>query len=230
MGLSTAIVPLEFLLVSSDHSTLKDVTAAVSNVGVNLGCTTTPQGARDYIGRHKVDGLILDLEVGTALDVINSVRGGNANRRAFIFACVANKTDSAAALKGGANALLERPLTQASISSGIRAFKGIIVCERRHYFRHAVMVPVVLLAGDAKHRAIMENISEGGMAVRLPRTLATSTHVDFSFELPFGPRIPGTGRVAWSNREGLMGVEFLVMDPGARKILLSWLRDRMPSA
>lgn len=229
MGMSTASVPLEFLLVSGDHSNLNTVKTGLGSIGANLGCTTA-QEARDYVDHHKVDGIILDLEVGRAVDFITSVRFGAANRRAFIFACVGGNTESAAALKGGANALLRKPVTPESIASGVKAFKGIIVCERRRSFRHPVTLPVHLTTPAANHRALMENISEGGMAVRLPKSLDTSSLVDFSFELPFAARITGSGKVVWANREGLMGVEFFGLQQIARKALLAWLRDRAPSA
>src|SRR5712692_6698596 len=63
---------------------------------------------------------------------------------------------------------------------------------------------------DQSHwaRATMLNISETGMVVRAATRLACASLVDFSFELPSGPRISGKGEIAWANGEGGMGIGF----------------------
>lgn len=225
MDKSADAVPLEFLLVSSDHKTLKIVQTAINQLRANLGCTTTTDAARNYLGSHKVDGVILDIADDSALDLIAAIRHGT-NHRAFIFACVGEKASTTEGLKIGANVVLRKPLSQEAILSNIRTFKGIILAERRRFFRHTVTLPISLVVDNNESGGMVEDISEAGMAIRLSRSLAVATAVGFSFNLPFGPRIQGHAKVAWSNRDGLTGLEYLFMEDEGKQKLQSWLSSR----
>ena len=112
--LSTA---LEFLLVTAEYTILKTVTAGLKQFKANIGCMTTMDAARDYVGRRKVDGIFLDLQVESALDLITAIREGTSNRFAVIFACVGDRLESKAALRAGANVSLQKPLVLENISS-----------------------------------------------------------------------------------------------------------------
>jgi len=225
MPVASTPLTLEFLLVSNDHSTLKTVKTALDGVGSNFSCSTTVEAARFHASRHRLDGVILDLNVNSAVELIASIRQGGANRRAFIFVCV--EGDAApAALKGGANVLLHKPLSPEMIAANVRTFKNIMACERRRYFRHHVTIPITLAADKVNQSAMIDNLSEGGIAILLRSPFERSKLVDFSFELPFGPRISGRAQVMWTNSEGVMGVEFRLLHGKSREQLSSWLSKR----
>src|SRR5216117_2679378 len=114
MPADTSAVTLEFLLVSSESSTQNAVHTALKDVGGAVECTTSPEAARDYVKSHKIDSVILDVDIKSALDVISHMRQSK-NARAFAFVCVNNDAESAVALKCGANALLTKPLSAEAI-------------------------------------------------------------------------------------------------------------------
>ncbi len=225
MPVASAPLTLEFLLVSNDHSTLKTVKTALDGVGSNFNCSTTVEAARFHVSRHRLDGIILDVNVTSAVDLISTIRQGGANRRAFIFVCVEGTT-APAALKGGANVLLHKPLTAETLASNVRTFKNIMACERRRYFRHHVTIPISLTAQKITQSAMIDNLSEGGIAILLRNPFERSSLIDFSFELPFGPRITGRSQVMWTNSEGVMGVEFRLLHGKSKEHLSSWLTKR----
>ena len=228
MATSTLPTTLEFLFVSTDPTSLQAVKSGATECGASLDCTSTLESARDYVAHHRVDGVILDLEASSTLDMISSIRQIAPNRRAFIFACVDNHSDSVAALRIGANVLLHRPLTTQNIVTNIRTFQVIMACERRRSLRHEVRVPVSLIVDDIKHSATTINLSEGGMAVRLSKVLQCSTFVDFLFQLPAGAYVNGRGRIAWADDSGLAGIQFQELRDKSRENLLSWLVTRTP--
>jgi ActR/RegA family two-component response regulator len=223
MTSSLSSLPLEFLLVSTNYTNLEVVKAGSQQCGVNLDYASTVQSARDHMMRRKVDGVILDLDIGAALELMTSIRQVASNRRAFIFACVGGQLESAAALKAGANALLQKPLDAQTVASNIKSFQVIITCERRRSFRYPATVSVSLMVGGIKHNATTINLSEGGLAVRLPKVLPRSAPVDFLFQLPSGAYISGRGKIAWSNQEGVAGVEFQELREKSRENLVAWL-------
>lgn len=223
---TTTAVALQFLLVSDDHSTLKIVQSALDSLGSNMTCSTSGGAAVVYLSSHRVDGIILDLPLSSALDVIATVRRTGANRRAFVFVCSGPGSETGEALKGGANVILQKPLDPAAVAASVKTFHGIMASERRRYFRHHVTIPVSFVADAVTQRAMMENLSEGGMAVTMRNPLARSSSAEFSFELPFGPRVAGQAQVMWINDAGLMGLEFRLLHGSSREHLMNWLKNK----
>ena len=221
----TTAIALEFLLVSNDSPATGTIRAALEDIGGRAECPPSLDAARDLIGRHKVDGVILDVDIKTALDFIVRMRSSK-NARAFAFVCVNNDAEEAVALKGGATAILTKPLTLKAVSAKIGSFKSIILTERRRYQRFDVTLPVVVTLEDIGYPGIVENISQGGMAVRLPCLLPEASLVEFSFDLESGTTIEGCAQLRWASRDGLVGMEFRVVPPESRDDLMAWLREQ----
>ncbi len=225
MPVETPAVTLEFLLVTSEPLTASAVETALSEVGASVECAPSLNAARDLVSNRKVDGVILDTDIKTALDLIARMRRSK-NARAFAFVCVKNDAEEAVALKGGANALLTKPLSVEAIAAKIGSFKSIIASERRRYRRHDVTLPVVITLADIAYPGIVENISQGGIAVRLPCLLPASSTVEFSFDLETGVSIEGSAQLRWASQDGLSGMEFRVLPPRCKDDLMNWLREQ----
>ncbi|HEY1461833.1 MAG TPA: PilZ domain-containing protein [Terriglobales bacterium] len=222
----TAAVALQFLLVSDDHSTLKKVQAALDALGSTMNFSTSAGAARVYLSSHRVDGIILDIPLTSAAELITSIRQTGTNRRAFVFVCIGEGQMPSQALRGGANVLLQKPLDPDAIAANIKTFQGIMDAERRRYFRFHVTIPVTISLNTHSHRAMMENLSEGGMAVSIRVPLERSALVEFSFELPFGPRVAGQAQVMWVNDKAIVGLEFRLLHDESREHLLNWLKNK----
>lgn len=225
MPVETPAFTLEFLLVTSEPFTVNSVQAALNKVGAALDCAPSAEAARDLIASRKVDGVILDVEIKTALELISRMRRSK-NARAFAFVCVKNDAEEAVAIKGGATALLTKPLDVEAIAAKIGSFKSIIASERRRYRRHDVTLPVVITLAEIAYPGIVENISQGGMAVRMPCLLPASSTVEFSFDLESGTSIEGSAQLRWASQDGLSGMEFRVLPPRSKDDLMNWLRDQ----
>jgi CheY-like chemotaxis protein len=225
MPVETPAVTLEFLVVGSEPLTASAVQSALREVGASVACAPSLNAARDLITSRKVDGVILDVDIKTTLDLIARMRRSK-NARAFAFVCVKNDAEEAVALKGGANALLTKPLCAEAIAAKIGSFKSIIASERRRYRRYDVTLPVVITLADVAYPGIVENISQGGMAVRLPCLLPAASTVEFSFDLESGISIEGSAHLRWASQDGLSGMEFRVLPPRCRDDLMNWLREQ----
>lgn len=223
---STSAVALQFLLVSDNHSTLKTVKSALDGLGSGMTCSTSSGAARVYLSSHRVDGIIIDLSINATVELIAAIRQSGANRRAFVFVCLEAAEASTDALKGGANVLLQKPLDPEAVASSVKTFQGIMESEQRRYFRHHVTIPVTLVSENVTQRAMMDNLSEGGMALSMKNPLERSSMVDFSFELPFGPRVAGHAQVMWKNQAGVMGLEFRLLHDLSHEHLVVWLKNK----
>lgn len=221
---------LDFLVVCDDYPAFRTVTTAVRNINGKLSCAPSPASAKDYIARRKVDGIIVDLRVDGALELIEAVRRGSSNKFSVVFACVTCSSEATQALGAGANFLIHHPLNLAKVDQVFQSAASMMAAEKRRYFRYPLMVPVNLKTTSKETKVTMSNLSEGGMALWCLEPHQLGATVGFSFELPFGGSIQGKGEVAWVSSEGLVGVKFHHLAESAYKHLLAWLNRRMPAA
>jgi DNA-binding response OmpR family regulator len=214
-----------FLMVSEDPVSLQSVESAMSELGSKLHVTGTAEAALEHAARNRFDGVIFDLDLQASAVLIAAIRQKGWNRRVFTFLCAKEGVDMAAVLKVGGNGVLQKPLKADEVAARIHSLRTVIGRERRDYFRHHVTIPVRMTLGPEKRTGMIENLSQGGMAVLVSAAPATSTTVEFSFELPFGPRVDGKAEVVWSNEKG-MGLEFVVLKGRSCDDLAEWLCHR----
>lgn len=217
---------LEFLLVSNDYATLTAVAGGVKKFGGKLGLAPSAEEAREYLGRRRIDGVFVDMQLPGALGLIETVRKGSSNGKAAIFACLADTKESTLTLNAGANFLLRKPLNVDSVALHITIAKDIMLRERRRYFRHPVNTQVILKDAETEQHAKMLNVSEGGMAVRSGKPLKFGSPIEFTFELAFGEEIRGKGLVAWTSSEGMAGILIQTLHGMGRGYLEVWLKGR----
>jgi response regulator RpfG family c-di-GMP phosphodiesterase len=219
---------LEFLLVTSNYQTLNAVTDGLEQLGARFDFSTTAEAARDYLGRRKIDGVFVDLEVPGAQDLILAIRRGMANRHAAIFACLPKHHESAAVVVQGATEVLQQPLTVDGVVSRVSSSLDTMVRERRRYFRHAAHFSAALTVDGTEYRALITNLSEGGMAADLVKPLERLGLVDFAVQLPGGNALAGKGSVAWASESGRAEIMFHFFRGQGEKTLRAWLQEREP--
>jgi CheY-like chemotaxis protein len=218
---------LDFLVVCDDYPALRAITKAVSESSGKVSCAPSPASAQEYIARRKLDGIIVDLRVAGALELIEAVRKGSSNKFSVVFACVTASSEATLALSAGANFVVHHPFTAEKIGQLFRSAASLMAAEKRRYFRYPLVAPVNLKIDAKDSRATMSNLSEGGMSLWSLELQQLGATVGFSFELPFGGQIQGRGEVTWVNTEGLVGIKFHYLADGAYQHLKNWLDRRM---
>lgn len=221
---------LEFLLISNNPQTLSAVAEGLEKIGIRLNFASTAEAGRDFIGRHKLDGIIVDLDVPTSHDLIRAIRQEGSNRGTTVFACLPQHNPSPVVVVPGANVIFPQPLTPENVISLVSACRMAIQAERRRFFRFRVDIPVNLTASGREQRAMMNTLGEGGMAVYSVEPIKRGNMVVFTFELPPGGLVSGKGSVAWANGEGLMGVKFVFLREPGEEVLRNWCQQKQPRA
>ena len=85
--------------------------------------------------------------------------------------------------------------------------------DRRTSARVTLGVPVSYRAGQTISGALTSNIGKGGIGIRTMSPLGSGTAVRVKFRLPTGTaEVEADGRVAWSNRQVGMGIQFERVD------------------
>jgi DNA-binding NarL/FixJ family response regulator len=216
----------EFLVVCGDGSLFRTVAAAIRLVNGRTNCAPSTSPAHNYIKRRKVDGIVIDMGLPGALDLIAQVRRGSSNRSTVVFACMGTSPENQFAIRAGANFVLHRPLLPEKVAHIFAVAAGMMVSEKRRYFRYPLMVPVEMKMKERQVESTISNLSEGGMAIWSLYYHAPGSPVQFAFEIPFGGLIRGTGEVAWTNADGLAGIRFNIMKDYAYTQFSAWIARR----
>lgn len=161
--------------------------------------------------------------------VMEQLRFSRSNRTAVTFALAAGDKAQTPGIKLDSTFVLPRPLSADSINQILRASYGLVVRERRRYFRCPLAVPVFVRARQPEEFLCQTvNISEGGVAIST-RTMpdpALSTAVRFS--LPgHSSQLFSETRVRWSGQEGLVGLEFQSLAAPQKSELQEWLARKL---
>jgi len=220
---------LEFLVVTNDYPTAIAAAAGLKQANATMMLAPSCEEASGYAGRHKFDGVIVDLNLAGSRDLIMDLRQGVSNREVIVFVCLPKDKDASSVLVPGANYLIHHPVTAERVFSHVAAVKNRMTTERRRFFRYPVDLPVFLTANGVQQRAVMTNLSEGGMALRISRAIGHPRTVDFTFELRHGCVVEGRGAVVWANNDSMIGVQFQTVRAGAWEKLKQWLGKQEPT-
>jgi len=217
------------LLVCNDAGTIKQVSASMQQLAmVPEVCADVPV-ALALLNRRKFEAVIVDLQLGgQAKSVLEKVRLSPSNRTAVIFAISDSDAETAGAFKGGSNFVLRRPLSPASIDRSLKVSYGLIVRERRRYFRCPVeIVAAIHSPGMPVVHGRTLNISEGGVAINTSLLLKPGVQVKVEFTLPDREiHFEVESTVCWI-KEGYLGFQFTSLSPQRTSELQEWLSRRL---
>jgi DNA-binding response OmpR family regulator len=231
---TTAIAPSaaigRILFVSNDPVTIQQLTLPMQQLALHPElCAEVPVALR-LLSSQKFEAVIVDLLLGeVAHSILAEVRISDSNRTAVTFTIIEDQLERSEAFKSGSSFVLERPLTDDSITRMLKAAYGLIVRERRRYFRCPLAIPADI------HRANLEdiscqtlNISEGGMAMTVPTPLKPGVLVAVHFQLPRRLyQFAEQAFICWANESGRIGIEFASPRGPWKSELQEWLLERL---
>jgi DNA-binding response OmpR family regulator len=227
---------LQSLLLSRDDDVIRVLRRVLNDLEIEVEVCTLPDKAAEELARRKWDAIIIDCDdCHGALDVLRSVRQMASNKTSTAFAIINGVTSVRLAFEMGANLALEKPITADRALHSFRAVHGMMLAERRRYYRHQVDMAVTLRFEDKDKQHQQEvlataiNLSEGGMAVKLnsaaPDTKAVAT---VHFLLPGTTNwIETSGTIAWMDGEGHAGIRFENPPHAVKELMARWFNQKM---
>lgn len=220
---------LQCLLVTREHELLELVRPALESSGIEVEVRAEAISATEICQRRHLDGFLVDCDdVPGGRELLGFIRGSGSNRMSTILAVVNGVTSIDQALQDGANFVLGKPVAVERFHSYLKVARVFMEREHRRYFRFSVDLPVrVYRDQDDYMEGRMLNLSEGGLALRMPSGKGLEGTVRVGFEVPsLDPlAVEVKGEVVWSDGSGIIGVRFLYMGDEARRNLLSWLEQ-----
>jgi PilZ domain len=218
------------LLVSADPVTIQQFSHALQEFSISPDvCQEVPASIR-LLNRRKFDAVIVDLQLGAAQSraILDEVGLSPSNRTAVTFAISGSDEGATAAFRKRSGFVFERPLSPQSIRSTLKPAYGLILRERRRYFRYPVAIPITILRQSMPEvRCYSVNISEGGMAVSTFVPLSAGEDVRVQFTLPDhkGPFL-AEAKICWW-KTGYLGVRFVSVSPERKSALQDWLSRKL---
>jgi CheY-like chemotaxis protein len=214
---------LEFLVVCRNSPVFQTVAAAIHEIKGRLHCVPGAATARDYAAWRKLDGIVIDMNLPGSLDLLRRLRSRSSNRSSAVFACAGSSSESQQAIGAGANFVLHQPLLPGKMALALTAAADIMMAEKRRHHRFPLMIPVGLKMKEREVESTMSNLSEAGMAIWSLYYRAPGSLIQFAFELPTGSIIRGEGEVAWTNADGLAGIQFRDLPAPSNIHLADWI-------
>ena len=218
------------LLISSDPTTTEQLTESLQQLATSTEVCIDIPSALQKLDRRKFEAIVVDLALGEQTRaVLERVRLSPSNRTTVTFAITGSKEEARMAFEAGSNFVLERPLSNDSISRTLKAAYGLIVRERRRYFRCPVTIPAAIRRNNMEEvHCQAVNISEGGMAITTSVPLKPGAQVGVDFTLPGqATGITAESEICWYTEAGRAGLQFLGLSPQQQSGLQEWLSRRL---
>jgi DNA-binding NarL/FixJ family response regulator len=218
------------LLVLTDDSTAERLRQILAEFQVESEYCSESHVATQKLAERRYDAVIVDLEdQSAAASILEQVRQSQISKNAVTISLLDDKSLVRRAFGMGANFILYKPIAEEPARASLRAAIALLKRERRRSFRVPVQLPVTLSwHGAPEVEGIMLDLSENGMDVLSAQPLQQSQALHVHFSLPDLSQIGATGQVAWANRNGQAGVEFVDFPDGQKQIVQDWLSANAP--
>ncbi|MFZ0290845.1 MAG: PilZ domain-containing protein [Candidatus Sulfotelmatobacter sp.] len=216
------------LLVSADPVTIQQFRHALRELSISSDVCQEVPAAVGLLNRRKFDAVIVDLQLGEQSGaILDEARLSPSNRTAVTFAICGSAAEGTAFRKRS-EFVFERPLSAGSICNILKPAYGLILRERRRYFRCPVSIPVTILRESMQEvRCNSVNISEGGMALSTFVPLIPGESVRVQFTVP-DHKVPllAESTICWS-KTGHLGVRFVSISDEHKSALQLWLSRKL---
>jgi ActR/RegA family two-component response regulator len=217
------------LLVSADPAAIQQFGHALQELSITPDVCREIPAAVGLLNRRKFDAVIVDLQLGEQSGMIlDEVHLSSSNRTAVTFGISNNNADTTAAFRKKSQFVFERPLSAQSIHKTLKPAYGLILRERRRYFRCPVSIPVIIQRESRQEiRCSSVNISGGGMALNTQVPLAPGENVRVQFTLPdHQAPLLAESTICWS-KTGHLGVRFVSVSEEHNSELQAWLSQKL---
>ncbi len=217
------------LIVSNDAIAIGQITDSLQRLALFPEQCLKASLALERLNHAKFEAVIIDLRLGSQAGVVlEAVRQSPSNKHAVIFAVSDSHAETTGAFRAGSTFVLLRPLSPGLINLSLKTAYGLIVREKRRYFRCPVEVPVAILrvALPTVHGSTV-NVSEGGMSITTNGSLGSGTPLQLQFTLP-GEEFQFflESAACWA-REPQIGVRFTFFSPHLASKLHEWLSRQL---
>lgn len=216
------------LIASGEDALVQRFSAALNDIGVAVETVPNCTPAISLLNRRQFEAVLLDCDLDGGMDLVETVRRAPGNQRALVLAFASATEAARMARQRGANFVLDKPINWEIAKRTLRAAHTMIIRERRRSIREKVKFPATVNFERQTIRGTVSDISEGGLAVRVPVAIPLGSQVDIHFKVSTVSEVLScSGTVAWA-KSNLVGVEFSFVPPASARAIVKWLMCHSP--
>jgi CheY-like chemotaxis protein len=220
---------LECLILTSDSTVLTPLRASLGDHKVAIQFRQDSESAIELVSRRHLDGLVVDCDdVSGGCGILTQVRNSSSNKQTLTLAIVNGTTNEHQAIDLGADFALGKPLQESRLHKILEVAIPRMEREHRRYFRYEANLPVRFRdpLGQSFASASIQNISEGGVAIKLADPSKVKGVVIVEFEIPSVEPQPfqAKAEIVWSD-SFVMGLRFLYIEKDSATGFHSWLNS-----
>jgi CheY-like chemotaxis protein len=214
---------LHAVVVSSDPSVLDSMSTCLGQLGISAVFHARSE-AIEMLTNRKMDAFFVDQDIDPEFSVIERVRASSSSRNAVTFAIVPRSGPGRMPF-GGANFVIEKPISREHLNRSLRAAYGLMLKERRQYTRYGLRCEATLEDSTRrKFHAATTNVSQTGISLDCAAPLIAGETVKLKFRLPHNPAMCHfRGQVIWTAQNGKAGLAFTHMSATDRERLTEWI-------
>ncbi|MFZ0733537.1 MAG: PilZ domain-containing protein [Candidatus Sulfotelmatobacter sp.] len=219
---------LKSLILCSDEKIVRVLRRVLGDLDIDVELCPNADAALRKLTRQRFEAIIADCSDDGAFEVLKSARNAPCNKQAVAVAIVEPVVGLKAVFEIGAHFVLYRPLSIERAKSSFRAARALMKSERRRNTRVAVEIPVILRSTQAggNMKVMTIDLSEGGMAVELPREHRPRGQWQIAFTLPgTSNALELPAEFAWEGSSKQAGLRFVQISPEAARQLKEWLKQ-----
>lgn len=215
---------LQSMVLSRDTDKVAVLMRAFSRLDIDVVVCSEPSSAIALMDRKKFEAVVIDFSVPGADELLQDIRRQRENKT-MIAAILGGETSVSKAFAMGAKFVLYEPITLDRALQGLRAIKSLMYPQRRQQLRKPAHAPVCLKFNPGREiNAVVTNVSEGGVAVRLSEPATVRQSVRARFNLPgIREAIDVQGQIAWADKHGRAGIRFIHVSSQLQAQLKQWL-------
>jgi c-di-GMP-binding flagellar brake protein YcgR len=224
---------LKSLVLCADEKIVRVLRRVLGDLDIGVELCVDSDSALRKLTRQRFEAIIVDVTDDGASDVLRSARTAPCNRQAVAVAIVDPIIGLKAVFSLGAHFVLYKPVSSERAKSSFRAARALMKSERRRNARVAVEIPVVMRSPEAggNMKVTTVDLSEGGMAVNIPKRRRPTGRWQAVFTLPGSDvALELPAEFAWEGEKAQAGLRFQQIPPEAALQLREWLKQNSPDA
>jgi PilZ domain len=190
----------------------------------NVRATALSREDKKRLSKEKFEGCVLRLDEA-AEPILQAARNSPSNRHMLIYGIA---TDTQSAMRYSSfciNAIFRAPLERSAALKVVRSTYLLALHEYRRYVRIPLAVEVLLNADGRRVTALSEEISSGGMSLRVPELMHGKIKAQAKFVLPEALDININATICWRREtDSMLGIRFDSED-NARQLVRRWIDE-----
>jgi len=222
---------LKSLVLSSDEKIVRVLRRTLSDLDIGVEHCASAEAALRKLTRDRFEAIIVDCADAGSEAVLRSARNAPCNKRAVAVAILDPVIGLRSAFETGAHFVLYKPVSSERAKTSFRAARALMKRERRRNSRVSILIPVTISQPDSgTHLKVNStDLSEGGLAVKLPRNTRPTGRWQVSFTLPgSSAALQVAAEFAWEGTGMQAGLRFVDLSPALSRQLRDWLARNSP--